>query len=85
METVVPSSEIPAPALGSGEQLCVLLGFRTTDDNCVDTAEADSERSQVGCGWWTAGHVTSTLLSHWPGGALVAGLDRYRDPVPGEL
>ena len=31
----------------SGEQLCVLLGFRTTDDNCVDTLEADSERSQV--------------------------------------
>ena len=28
--------------------LCVLLGFRTTDDNCVDTLEADSERSQVG-------------------------------------
>ena len=31
----------------AGEQLCVLLGFRTTDDNCVDTLEADSERSQV--------------------------------------
>ena len=29
------------------DQLCVLLGFRTTDDNCVDTAEADSERSQA--------------------------------------
>jgi hypothetical protein len=29
-----------------GEQLCILLGFRTTDDNCVDTVEADSERSQ---------------------------------------
>lgn len=55
VETVVPSSEIPAAALGSGEQLCVLLGFRTTDDNCVDTAEADSERSQEARSWrdWT--------------------------------
>ena len=48
VETVVPSTELaPAP----GDQLCVLLGFRTTDDNCVDTREADSERSQVWHGY----------------------------------
>lgn len=44
VETVVPSTELPPVP---GDQLCVLLGFRTTDDNCVDTREADSERSQV--------------------------------------
>ena len=51
VETVLPSQEV-APA---GEQLCVLLGFRTTDDNCVDTTEADSERSEEARSWreWT--------------------------------
>ena len=51
VETVVPSRELHQ----SGEQLCVLLGFRTTDDNCVDTLEADSERSQEARSWrdWT--------------------------------
>ena len=44
VETVVPSRELTQTR---GDQLCVLLGFRTTDDNCVDTKEADSERSQV--------------------------------------
>ena len=51
VETVLPSQEV----LPAGEQLCVLLGFRTTDDNCVDTVEADSERSQEARSWreWT--------------------------------
>ena len=51
VETVVPSRELQH----SGEQLCVLLGFRTTYDNCVDTLEADSERSQEARSWrdWT--------------------------------
>ena len=51
METVVPSRDVDPV----GEQLCVLLGFRTTDDNCVDTAEADSERSHEARSWrdWT--------------------------------
>ena len=43
-----PPSLVQELCVDSGEQLCVLLGFRTTDDNCVDTLEADSERSQVG-------------------------------------
>ena len=51
VETVVPSREVTR----AGEQLCVLLGFRTTEDNCVDTAEADSERCQEARSWrdWT--------------------------------
>ena len=51
VETVVPSKEVSS----AGEQLCVLLGFRTTEDNCVDTAEADSERSHEARSWrdWT--------------------------------
>ena len=51
VETVLPSQEV----VRAGEQLCVLLGFRTTEDNCVDTAEADSERSQEARSWrdWT--------------------------------
>ena len=51
VETVVPSKEVSS----AGEQLCVLLGFRTTEDNCVDTAEADSERCQEARSWrdWT--------------------------------
>ena len=51
VETVVPSMEVTR----AGEQLCVLLGFRTTEDNCVDTAEADSERCQEARSWrdWT--------------------------------
>ena len=51
VESVLPS-QVVVPA---GEQLCVLLGFRTTDDNCVDTNEADSERSEEARSWreWT--------------------------------
>ena len=51
VETVVPSREVTR----AGDQLCVLLGFRTTEDNCVDTAEADSERCQEARSWrdWT--------------------------------
>lgn len=51
VESVLPSQDIRV----QGEQLCVLLGFRTTDDNCVDTVEADSERSQEARSWreWT--------------------------------
>ena len=54
VETVVPSRELTQTR---GDQLCVLLGFRTTDDNCVDTKEADSERSQV----WIFIHYTSNV------------------------
>jgi len=51
VETLVPSQEIQI----SGDQLVVLLGFRTTDDNCVDTQEADEERSTEARSWreWT--------------------------------
>ena len=51
VESVLPSEDV----LPAGEQLCVLLGFRTTDDNCVDTREADSERSEEARSWreWT--------------------------------
>jgi len=33
----------------------MLRSFRTTDDNCVDTAEADEERSEEAKSWrdWT--------------------------------
>ena len=41
VESVLPSQEV----IPAGEELCVLLGFRTTDDNCVDTVEAEGERS----------------------------------------
>ena len=59
VETVVPSEEVWRP----GEELCVLLGFRTTEDNCVDTVEADSERSQEARSWrdWTG---IGTLYHH---------------------
>ena len=60
VETVLPSAELDNPSESvstrdQGEELCVLLGFRTTDDNCVDTVEADSERSQEARSWreWT--------------------------------
>ena len=51
LETVVPS----LPLVPAGQLLTVLLGFRTTEDNCVDTAAADSERSQEARSWreWT--------------------------------
>ena len=51
VESVLPSQEV----LPAGEQLCVLLGFKTTDDNCVDTMEANNERSQEARSWrdWT--------------------------------
>lgn len=51
VESVLPSQEV-TPA---GEELCVLLGFRTTDDNCVDTVEAEGERSGEARTWreWT--------------------------------
>ena len=56
----MPSAELDNPSESvstrdQGEELCVLLGFRTTDDNCVDTVEADSERSQEARSWreWT--------------------------------
>jgi len=60
VESVLPSQEL---CVDSGEQLCVLLGFRTTDDNCVDTLEADSERSQEARSWreWTG---IGTLYHH---------------------
>ena len=59
VETVVPSEEVWRP----GEELCVLLGFRTTEDNCVDTAEADSERRGEARSWrdWTG---IGTLYHH---------------------
>ena len=61
VETVVPSQEVWRP--GEEEELCVLLGFRTTEDNCVDTVEADSERSQEARSWrdWTG---IGTLYHH---------------------
>ena len=51
VESVVPGERV-VPA---GEELCVLLGFRTTEDNCVDTLEADRERSEEARAWreWT--------------------------------
>ncbi|XP_023324393.1 uncharacterized protein LOC111698314 [Eurytemora carolleeae] len=51
VETLVPSQELYT----DGEQLVVLLGFRTTDDNCVATPEADEERSEEARSWrdWT--------------------------------
>ena len=51
VESVVPSQEV----LPAGEELCILLGFRTTDDNCVDTVEAETERSGEARTWreWT--------------------------------
>lgn len=51
VESVIPGEEV-VPA---GEELCVLLGFRTTEDNCVDTVEADRERSEEARAWreWT--------------------------------
>jgi len=60
VESVLPSQEL---CFDAGEQLCVLLGFRTTDDNCVDTLEADSERSQEARSWreWTG---IGTLYHH---------------------
>ena len=60
VETVVPSEEVWRRP---GEELCVLLGFRTTEDNCVDTVEADSERSQEARSWrdWTG---IGTLYHH---------------------
>ena len=51
VESMVPG-EMVVPV---GEELCVLLGFRTTEDNCVDTLEADRERSEEARAWreWT--------------------------------
>ena len=51
VESVLPSQEV----IPAGEELCILLGFRTTDDNCVDTVEAESERSGEARTWreWT--------------------------------
>ena len=43
VESLYPSQEI---LMREAEQLTVLLGFRTTDDNCVDTEEADEERHE---------------------------------------
>ena len=62
VETVVPSQEVWREG-GEGEELCVLLGFRTTEDNCVDTAEADSERRGEARSWrdWTG---IGTLYHH---------------------
>jgi len=60
VETLVPSQEVYT----AGEQLVVLLGFRTTDDNCVDTLEADEERSEEARSWrdWTGiGNLYSGL------------------------
>ena len=51
VESVLPSQEV----IPTGEELCILLGFRTTEDNCVDTVEAESERSGEARTWreWT--------------------------------
>ena len=60
VESVFPSQEV----LPAGEQLCVLLGFKTTYDNCVDTMEANSERSKEAKSWreWTGiGNIYQNL------------------------
>merc|ERR1711892_213047 len=51
VESVLPSKPIEK----KGESLCVLLGFRTTEDNCVGTKDADNERNEEARTWrdWT--------------------------------
>ena len=46
-------------------------------------AAARQEGDQVSCGWWRAGHVTSTLTLIGPGGRGQRGAEPGQPPGPG--
>ena len=53
------------------------------EDGGVEAVEPAPRPSTVSCGWWRAGHVTSTLTLIGPGGRGQRGAEPGQPPGPG--